>query len=371
MTCQHLTSLREIRERLNGLDLDAEGDCCDKPSLVVDPDPPIHSKPFFGSRWAPWAIPSAEIDDHPQADKFRAEFLEMCSGEVNLNTHAWAIAKYFFDEHTPRVRLDVEKPSWCNLTNQDTIPWNPNWPHATDGDSYVIIVHRQSGRCYRIWKTRYDHDRDIMRCGTASVVREHYKDNDSPHADMFTKSNGFHTSRAAGIALGHMLTTREEMDDGLIPHCLALALPKPSRDRRFAPATKHIGGTGSPGSGRLGTGVRIAFDGMTDDELQKWLQSFPDAVRRHMQAIGRAVRDYGFLLVDNGGNGKRGSVYFEHNITADWDGLGLTKNVMLQALFDLLVPNWNHARILAEPEFPEGDMNEMARYPGIDYPEGD
>ena len=129
-----------------------------------------------------------------------------------------------------------------------------------------------------------------------------------------------------------------------------------------------IGRTGSPGTGRLGTGVRIAFDGIPDNELAKWLQSFPTAVRRHMQAIARAVIDYGFLLVDNGGNGKRGSVYFEHDFTADWDSLGLTKNVMQQALYGLLKPNLNHARILAEPEFPGGDMNETARYPDIDYP---
>lgn len=364
MTCQHLEALRGLRAQLNALDLDV--DCGAVIPPLVDPQP----KPFFGGRWAPWAIKSKQIGDHPQAEKFLAEFLLMCSGEANLNTHDWAIAKREFDDNTPwTAGLEIDRHDWCNLKNGDRIPWHPDWKHGTDGDSYFIIYHAVSGHCYRIWKTRYDKDRNIMRCGTASIVTEDYKSRDMTPANMFTKSNAFHTSRAGGFALGHMLPTREEMDRGLIPHCLALALPKPSRGRRFAPATKHIGGTGSPGTGRLGTGVRIAFDGLTDDDLGNWLQSFPVGIGRYMQPIGRAVRDYGFLLVDNGGNGKRGSVYFENNLTADWDSLGLTKDVMQQSLYGLLKPNLGAARILAEPEFPGGDMNEMARYADVDYPE--
>ena len=362
MTCQHLETLQGLRAQLNALDLDQACDVVTPPP--ADPSP----KPFFGSRWAPWAIPSAQIVDHPQSGRFLAEFHRMCSGEVNLNTHAWAIAKRYFDDSTPRARLDIRRPDWCNLDDGGLIPWEPSWRHADDGDSYTMLVEKETGRCYLIWQTSFDAARNVMNCGTANVVLEGYKPHGSPPANIWEKANGYQPSRAAGIALPHMLVTREEVDMGLIPHCLALALPKPSRGRRFAPATKHIGGTGSPGSGRLGTGVRIAFDGMTDDELQKWLQSFPNAVRRHMQAIGRAVRDYGFLLVDNGGNGKRGSVYFENDLTADWDGLSLTKDVMQQALFGLLKPNVGRARILAEPEFPEGDMNEMARYPDVSYP---
>ena len=170
MTCRHLTTLRRLRDQLSGLDLDGEAACCPEPGPVVAPDPVLPPKPFFGGRWAPWAIPSAQIDDHPQAGKFVAEFHRMCSGEINLNTHAWAIAKYFFDEHTPRARLDIRRPDWCNLDDGGLIPWNPSWRHADDGDSYVMLVEKRTGRCYLIWQTRYDASRNLMRCGTANIV---------------------------------------------------------------------------------------------------------------------------------------------------------------------------------------------------------
>ena len=331
-------------------------------------------KPWFGSKHAPWAIRADRIESHPENARFKGEFLDMCDGSINLNTHSWAIAKYYFDASTPRTSgLDIGHPDWCNLTNETRIPWHPDWKHATDGDSYTTLVEKETGLCYLIWQTRYDGAANIMRCGAANVVMAGFRPHGGPVADIWTKSNGYQPSRAAGIALPHMLVTREEIDAGHINHCLALVLLKPSRgapggEYRMAPATKTIHRTGALGTGRLMTGVRIAFDGLSQLEIDLWSEQFSDDVRPHMLTIARAVRDYGFLLVDNGGREKRGAVYFENNITANWDELGLNEDITTFALHSLLQPNVREARILAEPVFPGGDLNRTARYAGISYP---
>jgi len=328
-------------------------------------------KPWFGSRFAPWAIPSKLIETHLENDRYRQEFFSLCDGSINLNTHQWAIAKYYFDKYTPRTnRINIEYPKWCNLSEDTDLPWDPSWRHADDADSYTTLIEKDTGQCLLIWKTRYDATQNIMNCNTANVVMAGYKPHGGPVANIWAKANGFEPSSAAGIALPHMLVTREEIDAGVIPHCLRLALPQPSRDTRFNPATKNIGKTGSPESGRLGTGVRIAFDGLTPLDVDLWSEEFPDDIARHMATIGRAVKDYGFLLVDNGGNDekKRGSVYFENNLSAHWDELGLTRDLTIRAIYSLLQPNLDKMRILAEPDFPGGDFNRTARYPGINYP---
>ena len=335
--------------------------------------PADRPKPWFGGRYAPWSIPSTLIRTHQDNERYRRQFFSLCDGSINLNTHAWAIAKYYFDDFTPRTNgLDIEYPKWCNLDQGMRLPWHPAWRHADDADSYTTLVEKDTGMCFLIWKTRYDAARNVMGCNTANVVMAGYKPHGGPVANIWTKANGFEPSAAAGIALPHMLVTREEIDAGLIPHCLRLALPKPSRDARFNPATKSIGRTGSAEPGRLGTGVRIAFDGLTNLDVDLWSEEFPDEIGRHMATIGRAVKDYGFLVVDNGGNErrKRGSVYFENNLSADWDSIGLTGDLTLKALYSLLKPNLDKMRILAEPDFPGGDFNRTARYPGIDYPDG-
>ncbi|MGI9492192.1 MAG: hypothetical protein ACR2QF_07325 [Geminicoccaceae bacterium] len=365
-------SLRKIISTADGLNI-SENTChdCELNSSVVG-SPAENAKPWFGSRYAPWSIPSKRIQTHQHNDRYRGQFFYLCDGSINLNTHEWAIAKYYFNDFTPRTNgLDIEYPKWCNLGEDMRLPWDPAWRHADDADSYTTLVEKDTGKCFLIWKTRYDAARNVMRCNTATVVMAGYKPRGGPIANIWTKGNGFEPSAAAGIALPHMLVTREEIDAGVIPHCLRLALPKPSRDTRFNPATKSIGRTGSAEPDRLGTGVRIAFDSLSHLDIDLWSEEFPDQAGRHLATIGRAVKDYGFLVVDNGGNErrKRGSVYFENNLSANWDELGLTRDLTLKALYSLLQPNLGKMRILAEPEFPEGDFNRTARYPGIDYPD--
>jgi hypothetical protein len=83
-----------------------------------------------------------------------------------------------------------------------------------------------------------------------------------------------------------------------------------------------------------------------------------------MRAVVDAIRHYGIMICDNGGNQdlKRGSVWLEHNISAKWHEIGLNAGAF-DALHALLEGNFDTVRMLAEPVFP-GDESTVARYPG-------
>lgn len=331
---------------------------------VDPPEPAAWSKPWFGSTRAPWAVPSRLIPSHPENAKLRGEFFEMCDGGVNINSHRWAIAVYRANADVPDVRIEVDKPEWCNLKTGAMVPWDAAWTNDDDADSYVSVVDWQ-GRSWSIWGTRYDRARNVLRCKCASLVLEGYKPHGTDAANIWRKSNGFEPDAGGGFQLPAMLTMRGEIEEGRINHALRMGLPRPSKGRRFAPATKHIGGTGSDGTGRLGMGARVAFDGLALIDLEIWINRFPLEIRGHMLAIGVAVRDYGFIVVDHSATP---SVYFENDLTANWGELGLTRDTLQTALHSLLKPNLGKARILAEPVFEGGDLNETAVYRGVEYP---
>ena len=323
-------------------------------------------KPWFGGQNAPWAVPiSAGVMTHPDNQRLVSQFREMCDGAINLNTHKWAITKHYSDASTPTVRLEVDRPEWCNLTTGDRIPWQADWNHGNDGDSYVAIIDRQTGKCFLIWKARYDIGNNVMRCGTANRVTSTGGAH-GPDGNIWTKENGYQPSRAAGIALPHMLVTREELEDGEINHCLAVALPNPSRDTRVAPAIKNIGVTGSPGRGRLGTGFRFAFE-IPESDVVAWANGFRGEQRKYAAAIGHAVVEYGFIIVDNGGNRDRkiGSVYFEHDASADWDSINFPQRAAQGMLTSLLRPHVGSVYFLEEPSME--DIHDVAMYPGVNY----
>lgn len=340
-----------------------------KKQVIVDPDPANWPKPWFGGANAPWAVPiDAGIKRHPDNDKLVREYDQMCNGTINLNTHKWAVTKHYYASGTPMATMAIKRPEWCNMDSGEQISWDPSWGHGDDGDSYVTVIHPETGRCFLIWQARYNPQTNVMNCGTANIVTATGEsDRSNPEADIWKKENGYMPSRAAGIALPHMLVTREELEDGEINHCFAAALPNPSRGTRVAPAIKNIGGTGSPGTGRLGTGFRFAYD-IAPNELTDWAKQFNGEQRKYALAIGKAAIDYGFIIVDNGGNAERriGSVYFEHNVSADWDSINFPKNVALGMLSNLLRAYHDKVYFLEEPDL--ANRNDVAVYPGVKYP---
>ena len=86
-------------------------------------------------------------------------------------------------------------------------------------------------------------------------------------------------------------------------------------------------------------------------------------------AIGTAVRRYGFIVCDNGGNRSKkiGAVRMEHDESAKWDDIGFTHDDSIRALHSLLEPNIDKSWIVDAPVFPGGDEELTAVYPWISY----
>lgn len=368
-------SIRQTLVDIAGMATGAVG-LIDKEKPVDRPEPPVQDtgdawrKPFFGGKRAPWAVPiSAGLRVHPDNAKLRRQLMSMTSGAINCNAFAWAIAIYYFNAGTPSARLVVERDNWCNMGDGQTIPWHPDWEHATDGDSYVSIVDEGSGACYLVWQPRYDKARNIMRCGTANVVKTTAREHRGEIENIWTGEVGFRPSRAAGIAQPYGLTVPQELEAGEINHCLAVGLPKPSRVM-VPPATKKIGAAGTSDPDRLGTGYRFAF-ALTNDELHRWADTFSGSMRRHALTLGRCVRDYGMILVDHAGDRerRRGGIYFENDITADWESIGAPQSKLQTCLHGLLMPNMSKAWFVEEPKFPGNNIDRVAVYDKVMYPE--
>ena len=348
-----------------------------KDTTTPEPKPEKWPKPTFGGRRAPWCVPSSLVATHSENLRYKQEFWNMCDGSMNLNLYDWAITVHQFDKRTPRVVLSVQRPDWCNMMGGETIPWRDEWRIADDSDAYTTIWNPADGECFLMWQPVYDQRRRVMTVGTANVVTSTvWPDRKNPKADIRFKDNGFLPSRACGIAQPTCLTTRQEVENGLIPHVLAVGVPNPSRGVRFAPATKNIGVTGSPGTGRCGTGMRLAFDRTPEAVFRDWILGLRSGGKisqrglESLEVIGRAAIDYGVMIVDNGGNRARktGGIQFEDDISAGWADVGLDNSAEVRtALYSLFKMGKDHSRVLATPNFLDADINETAMYAGVDY----
>lgn len=364
MTISEAEALRQIR---NILDQVAE------PEPDVDPDAPEPDlKAFrFSGEFAPWNIPAAKIGTHPQNRLHRSEFLNCCDGKININSRLWSPHIRWFDDSTPRVaRLEMKRPSWGNLPANEPLPWDVSWTVPHDDDAYSVLIEKGTGRCYVVWQTDYDARTNVMRCGTAY---EHQKTTwmrrTSP-GDVRVKENGSTSDRACGIYYPALLATRAEIEAGEIRHAMGVAIPRPTRGAMMPPATKGTGVMGGPRN-RSAMGLRFVWD-LTDDDIEGWLDGFQGDLKRHLRTIAVCIRDYGLIVADHGGNEARriGSTQIEADNSARWDEIGLPAQPTQNALHSLLQPMSHKMRCLAEPIFPGGDMNRVAVYNGVQYPDG-
>ena len=336
-------------------------------------------KPKFGGKFAPWAIPSKYLNKHPNNNTLVHKYLTMTNGEINCDGWKWSIALQYYDETVNWAKLNIINDSWSNLDeDRQKVPWDPSWKLPDDDDRYNSIINRSNGMCYLVWQPRYIHASNTLTCGAVNIVKTTANPDAGTVGDIYTKENGFQPSRAAGLAQPHGLVDLGDLAWMEINHALALGLPQPYwgdttgpwRSRFMAPATKPIGRTGSDESSRLLIGARIVYD-LSDQRIESWVDGLREGFRPYAFAIAEAIRSYGMILVDNAGdrNRKRGKVYFESNITAEWEkNIGITEQDLQFCLHGLLpnAPFW----IAEEPTFPGNDINRVAVYPNVIYPEG-
>jgi len=343
---------------------------------VPDPIDPTEPEPEplarrFNGKFAPWNIPSAQIGTHPRNNHHIDELLKCCDGKVNINSRKWSPHLRFFDDNTPRVSgLEIKNPTWGNLRPNDPLPWEPSWKVPSDGDAYSVMVNKETGHCWVVWQTDYDHDRNVMRCGAGHEQQATTSVKRTQASNVWTKENGVQTARALGIGYPSLLGTRDEIEAGEIKHALGLAIPSPTRGAFVPPATKGTGFMGGPAN-RSAMGLRFVWD-LPDQIINQWASGFDAPLSGYLKTIAVCIRDYGFIIADHGGNFSRkiGSTQIEADASAEWDDIGLPHHPTQGALHDLLKPNIGRLRCLAEPMFPAGDVNRVAVYDGVNYPDG-
>ena len=328
----------------------------------------------FGGPYAPWNIPAKGLPTAPNSASQVNLLYQHTSGRFNLNTRLWTIQLRDTSGTTGQYEVVNRQPSWGNMHGK-RMPWNPSWGFSNDGDAYVVVVDYNTGRSWEIWGHPSFTGGKIHNQAAVEVKRGvKLNANDQP-ANILTKENGFEPSGAVGLPRAFMLVTREEIENGYIPHAVAYTFHQPARGKYVPPATKGAGPMGGAAN-RLPMGVRVVWD-LTDQEIDAWVNTLQPSVRKGMRAFAVALRDYGAIGVDHGGNGNsnppRGTMgNMEHDFTAKWDEIGFSKNGTFRALDSLLSGKKNKARVIRPCEFAGGNKNNTCCYPNniVNYPQG-
>jgi len=329
----------------------------------------------YGGAFAPWAIRAASIATAGNSNALLNEVFNIVPGRFNLNINKFTPAVYDSTLANTTVQFTRTSTNFGgNLNTGATIPWNfnlfetPRDFDPTDGDSYTILVDRNNGRCFEFFQSDIVNGR--LNAGRGEIIQNGLGAGASGDpANIFTKQNGSQNSRACGIHHATTIALRSEVDTGRIPHCIPINYPNPSQFEFEAPATKGAGGTGgAPGRGFMG--LRIVWDGLTDNDIDSWLLTRPAATRPTLRIIANCLREFGGIAADNAGNAAngRGATQLEHTLTGKWEELGVTRDNSLTALHSLLEPNQGKARALAVPN--RSSLGAVACYPGVPYPQG-
>ena len=260
---------------------------------------------------APWNVPVAKLPRHPRSDEYVHRLWEKGSnrpGNFNLVFDEYTYPVYYKKDATGLYPVVTK---WkTDLTGQK-IPWNPDWKAPSGSDAQIIILDPEEGTEWNLWQVEFDGQ--TVKATNGSRVPQSY----------WTREVGFIPSRGAGIPYLAMLVRGYELKEGAINHALTMGVKNPDGYEFFAPATK-IEYKGLHKNG-IPEGIRFALD-VSDEEIETWINELPgelpDKTRRSARVIARALRDYGWFVVDNAGVA---TMQFESRLTAEecWKEAGL------------------------------------------------
>jgi hypothetical protein len=260
---------------------------------------------------APWNVPVASLPRHPNSAEYVRRLWEEGSNRPgNFNA--------VFDEYTYPV-YDARKAAgtfpvktdWETDLDGQSMPWNPQWQAAPGTDAQVIVLDPEKGIEWNLWQVAFD-GRTVKATNGSRVPGSYW-----------TREVGFIPSRGAGIPYLAMLVRGHEVAAGSIQHALAMPVINTAGHKYFAPATK-IEHPDKRNNG-LPEGIRFALD-VSDAAIEKWIETLPEelpeATRKSARTIARALRDYGWFVVDTAG---AATLQFESRLTAGdcWKITGL------------------------------------------------
>jgi hypothetical protein len=174
---------------------------------------------------------------------------------------------------------------------------------TTDGDCHLIVVERDEGRLYEMWRANIVGDQFYGGCMAVWDMNMTY-DNDG-------RGQGCTSADAAGFPIAPLLFDADEVAAGSIDHAIRFILPN-DNIRHFiyvAPATHSTFPTSGPAEAPpYGVHLRLRADYPVD--------SLPSA---GAQVVARAMQQYGMFLADGGQIAL--TARSDRFTTAKWDGL--------------------------------------------------
>ncbi len=237
------------------------------------------------------------------------------------------------------------EPDRLKYQPDNTIPWNPSWRTGEGGDNEIVILDEPNGRIYEI--SGYKRDlAAVTQCGpfvgdrlcayTVNIGRDY-----NGAAIDYRTFMGPLNRRGVGLSMYQTLVTPEEVKAGEIRHAMGVSIPNTATGpicsaaqlgtaaegktcgTAVAPATKfEWGGVKSMRERNnvapqfldiytqdklIPEGMRFALD-IDDAYIEKWISTRTDLTTNPKKAetariFARALRDYGFLIVDTSGAG--------------------------------------------------------------------
>lgn len=323
----------------------------------------------FGGPYAPWNIPAAGLPTAPDSAAKVNKLYEHTGGNFNLNSRLWSIQLREASGTTGTYPVQ-NTTTWGNMSGK-RMPWNPSWQFSPDSDAYVVVVDTSNGHSWEIWGDPAFRNNTLYAGATKLIQKGIKLQPSNDPGNIYTKENGFEASGAVGLPRSFMLVTREEIENGYIPHALAYSFLSPAKGQFVGPATKGAGVTGGAAN-RLPMGVRVVWD-FTNQDIDSWVATLDPNVRKGMRAIAVALRDYGAIGVDHCCRQDRGAMgNMEHDFTAKWDEIGFGRDETFTALHSLTGRHKNKARVIRECSFAGGNKNNTCCYPNsiVGYPKG-
>lgn len=310
------------------------------------------------------------------ADATTTTKIHAFSYESNLDGTAWNDQPLF------------ARPGYISKNPDTQIPWNPNWKTGEGGDNEIVILDKQSGRIYEV--SGYKRGlAAVSQCGvfatpdrictyTVNIGRDL-----SGNVIDYRTFEGYHDGRGVGLSQYATFTMAEEVKAGEIRHALGVAIPNTAFGpictpaqlgtaaesntcaTALAPATKvewggpqhtsiafpfndTIRALYSTNTKAIPEGTRFALD-IDDTYINNWLNSRADLAgaanarkRETFRIFAVALRDYGFIVADTGGNGPGVQIEGSANPKTRqlWSDLGI-KTIDDQNVFQGLITATN------------------------------
>lgn len=288
------------------------------------PSPPVSWSPF--SDRSPWnqRIENAPLQSEGMLRGFATHhsstyirFLNERAAYTTISTSRWSIPVYFVDGSTQRVTVEftgeagyeditaflaamnpVPIPQEAVSDPGETGSYPPGMgdivPDRNRTDAHMCLIDLSDGSEYDFWHMARDSS-GVWRASAGAKVSI-YGDGVAMEADLRTYS----FARGTAVPLAAGLIWRHEIAAGEIRHALAMSIPPSRNQRDFYVWPGLLTDGGSADSRSLPEGARLRLKWSEQEIERRYEEGQISAAGR---VIALALRRYGAISVDNGGEG--------------------------------------------------------------------